>query len=67
MNYEKIVRQLRQRIFDYTGEQEKKADRVLSKAIKHKVKQYPPKPVGIYSGLSKSELRRSGTCETDWF
>ena len=23
-------------------------------------------PVGPYSGLTRSELHRSGTCETDW-
>jgi hypothetical protein len=39
VRYERIVRRLRQRIFDYPQEQQEKAERVLHKCVAHKVAQ----------------------------
>jgi len=68
MNYERLLRRLRTNIFDYTGEQESKADRLLLK-IKNKVikARKIERIVGPYSGLTKKELNITGTCETDWY
>ena len=32
-----------------------------------KLRAKTPRQVGPYSGLTKAELRQSGTCEPDWF
>lgn len=47
-----------------------KIDRVLVKAKARMMRRRgscAAAPVGQYSGLTKQELRRSGTCETDWY
>ena len=70
MNYEKIVRKIRQRIFDYDGTaKEDKAGRVLEKAKKRMLKNlvFGDCKKGRYSGLTRKELNRTGTCETDWY
>ena len=60
------LRRIRQRIFDYPQSKERQADRVLHylKCRSLRDKGFPP--VGPYSGLTRSELHRTGTCETDW-
>ena len=66
---EQSVRRMRQRIFDYPPEKEEQAARVLV-YLKRRVarqKEQIPQTRGQYSGLTRSELHRSGTCETDWF
>lgn len=68
MNYTRILRRMRQRIFSYPSDKEAKAERVIG-AVKCKVMAQPqPPPVrGPFSGLTRRELNASGTCETDWF
>lgn len=69
MKYDKILWRIRQRIFDYDGTpNEAKAERLLSK-VKRKAEasRIKAKTVGAYSHLTRNELRKSGTCEPDWF
>lgn len=68
MTSEQALRRIRQRIFDYPESKEAQADRVLH-YLKARYLRYQNKPVqsaGPYSGLTRAELRKSGTCETDW-
>jgi len=68
MNYTKLTRKLRQRIFDYPDNLQEKADRILKKAIVGKILQNKKTEAkGIYSELTKQELAKTGTCETDWY
>ena len=65
--YDRLIRRLRAdpRLFD---EDDRVYD-ILGKALdrRAKIRRNTPKNVGVFSGLTRSELRRSGTCETDWF
>jgi hypothetical protein len=69
MSSETALRRMRQKIFDYPDDRQEQADRVLH-YLKERMMRYrtqsTEKP-GPYSGLTRSELRRSGTCETDWY
>lgn len=65
--YERLLRRLRNdprlwdednRVYDLIG----KVKERLRKARSQQVHQ-----VGPYSGLTRNELRMSGTCEADWF
>ena len=69
MTSEQALRRMRQRIFDYPPEKQDQADRVLLylKARMLRYRRVVPEPVGPYSGLTRSELVRTRTCETDWF
>ena len=40
MNYNKLVRRLRQRAFDYQGEKDIQFDRILKEAVQRKIKQH---------------------------
>jgi len=68
MNYERIVRNIRRdpRLF---ADDAVKIGRVLMKAKSKMLAQRErkPQPVGPYSGLTRAELRATGTCETDWY
>lgn len=72
--YQQLVRRLRNdpRLWDGTEVGDRlhdllgKALERLSKLREKEAKQQPAK-VGPYSGLTREELRQSGTCETDWF
>jgi hypothetical protein len=48
---------------------EAKAQRVLAYLRSRKVRgiRTEQHPVGPYSGLTRQELRSTGTCETDWY
>lgn len=35
--------------------------------LRERIDKAKPELVGPYSGLTRSELRQSGTCETDWY
>lgn len=62
------LRRMRQRIFSYPGQREAQADRVLAYLKMRSLRDPGPVPiVGPYSGLTRPELARTGTCETDWF
>ena len=62
------LRMMRQRIFDFPPEQEERADRVLAYLKARVLRQSRRRgPVGPYSGLTRHELRMTGTCEPDWF
>lgn len=69
MTSEQALRRIRNKIFDYPESKQAQADRVLHylKARYLRNQQKPAQPIGKYSGLSRSELRRTGTCEADWF
>ena len=67
MNYERLVNRLRSDPRLFTTADDHKIHRILLKAVRRKVAAYSPTPVGPYSGLTAEELRRSGTCETDWY
>ena len=45
------------------------ASRVLGKVLDRRAKLYgqAKRYVGPYSGLTRQELARTGTCETDWY
>ena len=61
------LRRMRQSIFDYPQSREKQADRVL-RYLKYRSLRDKVSPLtGPYSGLTRSELHKTGTCETDWF
>lgn len=66
------LRRIRQRIFDYDDTpKEEQASRVLrylkSRAIRGRKFERSHQPTGPYSGLTRSELRATGTCEPDWY
>lgn len=71
MNYAhstQALRRMRQRIFDYPPEKEEQADKVLSYLKCRMLRDRETTiVVGKYSGLTREELARTGTCETDWF
>lgn len=66
---DKLIRKLRndERLWD----EDDRVYNLLGKALERRAKLRMRNPsfnlVGPYSGLSRQELRRSGTCETDWF
>ncbi len=66
-NSARALRRIRQRIFDYPDNKEAQADRVLAYLKRRSLRDRGPVlSVGPYSGLTRAELRKSGTCETDW-
>jgi hypothetical protein len=71
MTSEKALRRMRQRIFDYPKHKQDQADRVLvylkARMMRERKRQPDTEKRGFYSGLTRSELARTGTCETDWF
>jgi len=69
MNYERLVRKIRQNIFNYEGEKDIQAGRLLERAKQKMLsnrKNEQPK-TGQYSGLTRKELAKTGTCEPDWY
>ena len=67
-NSARALRRMRQKIFSYPGQREAQADRVLAYLKMRSLRDPGPVlSVGPYSGLTRAELRKSGTCETDWF
>jgi hypothetical protein len=68
---QKALRDMRRKIFDYPDDKEKQADRVLSylkvRMLRELDKVKPQERTGKWSGLTRGELSRTGTCETDWF
>ncbi len=66
MTSEQALRRMRQNIFNYPPEKEAQAQRVLLYLKKRSLRLRKAPKVGPYSGLTRQELRRSGTCETDW-
>ena len=69
MTSERALQQMRQRIFGYPAEKDDQDMRVLYYLkVRHlRCRNQQPLPTGPYSGLTRSELRQSGTCETDWY
>lgn len=71
MDAERLVRRIRSSglLFREDGVTAEKASRVLGKALSLARKQHEraDTPRGLYSGLTRAELRVSRTCETDWF
>jgi hypothetical protein len=69
MNYDKLIRQIRNSPLLFDSEDDHKIHRILKKALSmnRKRREMETPSVGIYSGLTKRELAQSGTCEPDWF
>lgn len=75
MTSEIALRRMRQRIFDYPPEKEAQADRVLAYLQERVIRERcwawarakTRQETGPYSGLTREELARTGTCEPDWF
>ena len=69
MNYQPILRRLRQKAFDYPPEMDNKFARVITKVKARSMAQETREPQkrGPFSGLTRHELAASRTCETDWF
>ena len=66
---EQALRRMRQKIFDYHENKEEQAHRVIL-YLKKRMLRYrdtQEQKTGIYSGLTRSELNKTGTCETDWY
>lgn len=66
------LRRMRSQIFDYDETpKEAQAKRVLlylkARTLRGRRIEHQQEPVGPYSGLTRRELRRTGTCETDWY
>lgn len=67
------LHRMRSRIWDLPAAKEEQGARVLSYLkkrflrVKAQVENMTPTIVGKYSGLTRKELARTGTCETDWF
>lgn len=69
---EQALRRHRCKIFDYDDTpKEPQAGRVLdylkARTIRGRRIERQAQPVGRYSGLTQTELRATGTCETDWY
>lgn len=64
---ERALRKLRQNIFNYDGEKEAQADRILGYLKKRTMRDRGAGGAGIYSGLTRAELAATGTVETDWY
>lgn len=66
---DRLIRRLRadERLWD----EDDRVYGLLGKALERRSKLWckalRSRSVGPYSGLTRSELARSGTCETDWF
>ena len=63
------LRRMRARIFDYTEDKQEQADKVLL-YLKRRMLRYRAQvqePVGPYSGMTRAQLRATGTCEPDWY
>ena len=69
MNYERLIRQIRNSPLLFDSDDDHKIHRILGKAqaIRAKRRVDPPQARGPYSGMTKRELAMSGTCEPDWF
>ena len=71
MNYERLIRAIRNSPLLFDSEDDHKIHRILGKALQMRRKERennpPVKIVGPYSGLTRQELAASGTCEPDWY
>lgn len=71
MTSEIALRKIRQKIFDYPEHKEEQAMRVLTylkkRMIRERDKMRTEDIRGPYSGLTRGELRKTRTCETDWY
>lgn len=70
LSSEQALCRIRSRIFSYDDtHNEAKAQRVLLYLKKRVMRQRAaaPQRTGQWSGLTRAELARTGTCETDWF
>lgn len=65
--YDRLIHRLRAdpRLWD----EDDRVSKILGKVLdrRAKIRSNAPQSVGVFSGLTRGELRRSGTCETDWF
>lgn len=69
MNYARILRHIRQRVFDYPAAVEEKVERVMQQVKRRVLEKQETAPVerGPFSGLTRAELAKTGTCEADWY
>lgn len=65
------LRRIRTKIFDYPEQLEAKASRVLeylkARHLRDRRAERLAQPTGPFSGLTRTELAATGTCEADWF
>lgn len=69
MNIEMLVRNLRRHplLWD-DGPKGEQVSRLLRKALtRQAATRVASAPTGPYSGMTRDELRRSRTCEPDWY
>jgi len=69
MTSEQALRRIRARIFDYPEDKQEQADKVLL-YLKRRMLRYRAQvqePIGPYSGMTRDQLRATGTCEPDWY
>lgn len=66
---ERALRNIRSRIFAYSDDKAEQADRVLQilKLRALRSRSVAKRQTGPFSGLTRGELRASGTSEPDWF
>ena len=62
------LNRIRSFIFEYPPEKEDQADRVLCYLKERKMRDNKNHfKTGPYSGLTRKDLARTRTCETDWY
>lgn len=62
------LRRMRMYIFAYPDSEQDRADKVLCYLKERSLRDRRDGSATLpYSGLTRAELRKSGTCETDWF
>ena len=69
MNTETLIRELRRHplLWD-EGPKGEQVSRILRKALARQAQERrQTESRGVYSGLTRAELRQSRTCETDWY
>lgn len=69
MNTEQLIRNLRRHPLLWSdGPKAEQVSRILRKAIARQAQERRQTEArGVYSGMTRAELRQSRTCETDWY
>lgn len=67
MDYDKLIRRLRNDPLLFDSDDDHKIHRILGKALERRRSSTATPKRGPYSGLTQKELALSGTCETDWY
>jgi len=67
--YDFLIRRLRadERLWDEDDRVHQLLGKALERRKKLRSKTTSDEKRGLYSGLTRSELKQSGTCEADWY